>query len=625
MAVILPFALSLGNGPKTFSLDSLKPEIINSGTALLSKLVTGAFNHEQMEYGAPSLFCGTVTAVFFVLYFFRRNCTMRERFATLGTAVVFLRSFMVSSFYLIWHGFNYPIWWPARFAFTFGFFVITAAADAFDSRNNVSWKELGALCLIFALIFFAVWRGKFAYISNRLLLMDAGIVLTCVLLISPFLRGRAGAGRAALLLFAVLLCGDLAVNMSGIWKTNFEETYPKTAITAEEYARQYEQVYVPVTELKAGDRDFYRTEYALQTGENSGLLYSTNGLSHFSSTTGNDIRLFLDRMGFTARYRLSANYRYGSTMAADSFFGIRYLVSEPELDVKPYPELFRNDMAVIRQNPYALSLGLAASPWILAEELYENEIFENQEKVFSAAAGEPIELFETVQDAALSEENLAAEADGNWTIWTKQDSDEPGSLTWTLRVEREDMLYAYFPVLSQRTGYVAVNGRTIGKTIDPDNYGMIPLGSFTPGSEISVSLQFNAESISLLEPYFVYEDEAAAAALFEDKLETFNTLDKISSSHLKGEITVDKADRWLLLTIPYSNEWKVSVNGKTVPAEKVFDALMAVPLEQGKNHIEMRYIPAGFWAGAGISVISLVMVCFWGFLSGRKQAKEGLL
>ena len=131
--------------------------------------------------------------------------------------------------------------------------------------------------------------------------------------------------------------------------------------------------------------------------------------------------------------------------------------------------------------------------------------------------------------------------------------------------------------------------------------------------------------ISLLEPYFVYEDEAAAAALFEDKLETFNTLDKISSSHLKGEITVDKADRWLLLTIPYSNEWKVSVNGKTVPAEKVFDALMAVPLEQGKNHIEMRYIPAGFWAGAGISVISLVMVCFWGFLSGRKQAKEGLL
>ena len=335
--VIIPFATSLRSGPKVFSLENLKPEVINSIPDLLSKFITGAFNHEQMEYGAPSLFCGTVTAVFALLFFFQKTQPRRSRLAALFPAFIFLLSFSVSTFYLIWHGFNYPIWWPARFAFTFGFFFTFLGSCAFDSRNTASTAEKGIVLGLSLITCVIVKTGSFAYISDRMLLMDMAIILICLLLSGPMYQVKGEKSIIPVYIFAFLLFFDLSVNMSRIWVTNFEETYPKTAMTAEDYAWQYEFLYQPITEFKSSDPDFYRTEYALHTGENPGLLYSTNGLSHFSSTTNNDVRLFLDRIGFTSRYRLSANYRFGSTMAADSLLGIKYLISEPALDRKPYP------------------------------------------------------------------------------------------------------------------------------------------------------------------------------------------------------------------------------------------------------------------------------------------------
>ena len=615
--VIIPFAASLRGGTKTFSPEALRPDVINTAPELLSKLVTGAFDHEQMEYGAPSLFCGTITTVFALLFFFQKRQPLRSRLAALIPAVVFLLSFSISTFYLIWHGFNYPIWWPARFAFTFGFFVCFLASEAFDQRGTAAWREILPVLLIFTAIFSIVMAGKFPYISGSLLLMDILMVSLCQFASIPMPRKKLPAPLRGFLqsVPALLLFFDLSLNMSRIWVTNFEETYPKTAMTAEEYARQYELWYQPIMALKAADGDFYRMEYALSTGENPGLLYSTNGLSHFSSTTDNAVRMFLDRLGFTSRYRLSANYRYGSTMAADSLLGIKYLASEPELDKKPYPLLTQNEAMVLRQNPIASSFGMVSSPDILAVNLFENEIFENQERIYSAIAGEDVHLFSRIENISPEEENLTASINEQYTTWEKLAPDLPGRLTWKIPVEREETLYAYFPVLSQRTGTVFLNGELIGKTIDSDNYGMIPLGTFQPGSSITVSLEFNAESIDLFDPLFYYEDQVTLTELFDQKINKLSNIKKHSSSHLEADISAVEEGQWLLLTIPYTDEWRIQVNGKPASAVKVMDALMAVPLAAGENQLDLRYVSDGFFLGIAVSFLCLIIFVF----GGRKK------
>ena len=605
MVVLLPFAFSLRDGTKTFSLVQLKPEIICTLPELLSKMFTASFDHAQMEYGAPSLFCGTVTTAFMFLFFLEHARRKRYRLTALGVMCMYLLSFTTSTFYLIWHGFNYPIWWPARFAFTFGFFVVSLAAEAYDERRSASRKEIILTLFLFTIICLIVWREDFTHLSNHMVLLDMGIILVTLLLISPVFQKRLPFGKYTSIILFFLLLFDLGMNMSHIWTANFEETYPETALTAEEYKQSYRSIQEAVSEIKSHDDGFFRVEYALHSGENTGMLNSTNGLSHFSSTVGTAVRQFLDYLGFTSRYRLSSNYRYGSTMAVDSLLGIRYLVSESELVSKPYPILFQNAELTVQQNPRALPLGISASPEILTAAFSENMIFANQETLFSAIAGKPLSLFTPADVILIDSENLSANADDQYTVWSKLVPDKPGILTWRIQVDRAEMLYAYFPVISHRTAYVTVNGEPLGKTIDPDNYGVIPLGIYQPGDEIRLSLLFDAESIALMDARFVYENQSRLSDYSETGFHGFDHLEKLSSSHLTGEISVEKEGQWMLLILPYSDEWKITLNGRPVTTEKVLDALTAFSLERGRNFIDMKYIPGGFKIGAIISLLSL--------------------
>lgn len=621
MFLILPFAASLAEGPKDFSLDRLAPSFLLSIPQLLSKLITAAFSHEVVESNTPSLFCGTLTTVFAMLYFFQKRRARRIRLSSFGVFVIFLLSFTVSTFYLIWHGFNYPIWWPARFAFTFGFFLIYLASEAFDSRHFSDWKEFLSVFVFYTLIILIVSVGDFSYISLPMLIFDATVLFLTLFLLFPTFRKKTFIQKFYPVLTALLLFGDLSMNMAAIWTRNFDETYPKTAINREEYEQILNMTGKPVKEFISCDKSFFRVEYANRKGENPGFRYSTNGLSHFSSTTRNDVRILLDRLGYTSRYRLSSNYRYGSSMAADSMLGIKYIVSEKGLEKKTYPVLFENSEIVIQQNPYSPSIGFISSPDILTVDLYENEIFINQEKILSALSGETVRLFDELENGSLKTENLtSAESDG-FTNWVKIKPEKPGVLTWTFPVEREDVVCAYFPVLSQRTGFVSVNGQNLLKTIDPDNYGVIPLGSFPPGSLLTISLQFDAESIALFPPLFVYEDQKILNALYNEKLTGMTDLTKRSSSHLEGTIHSNNAGQWLFLSIPYSDEWHISINGKPVSQEQVMDALMAVPLEVGENHVEMRFVPKGFLPGVCISLLSLIVL----FIEIRKASGKHLM
>jgi len=98
---------------------------------ILSKLVIGAFNFDQMPSGLPSVFVGTTALVSFICYFFNNRFSISERlYAGLLTAFL-LVSMNLEALNKVWHAFQFPVWFPYRFAFLFGFFVILTGYRAF--------------------------------------------------------------------------------------------------------------------------------------------------------------------------------------------------------------------------------------------------------------------------------------------------------------------------------------------------------------------------------------------------------------------------------------------------------------------------------------------------------------
>lgn len=77
-------------------------------------------------------------------------------------------------------------------------------------------------------------------------------------------------------------------------------------------------------------------------------------------------------------------------------------------------------------------------------------------------------------------------------------------------------------------------------------------------------------------------------------------------------------DGYLLLTVPYDENWTVTVNGATVIQESGAGALTVIPVSEGDNEIRMEYHAAGIGMGIFLSLLSLAAWGVYVFVSRRK-------
>ena len=74
----------------------------------------------------------------------------------------------------------------------------------------------------------------------------------------------------------------------------------------------------------------------------------------------------------------------------------------------------------------------------------------------------------------------------------------------------------------------------------------------------------------------------------------------------------------LFLSIPYDENWKIKIDGKTQKQLKILDSMTAIKVEKGKHTIEMKYHTKGFAQGVVISVLTLIFL----IINYRRQRKK---
>ena len=85
-------------------------------------------------------------------------------------------------------------------------------------------------------------------------------------------------------------------------------------------------------------------------------------------------------------------------------------------------------------------------------------------------------------------------------------------------------------------------------------------------------------------------------------------LEKITSSHFKGNIKALKDNQALFVSMPYDKGWKIKVNDKKMNNIKKYNSMLLIPLQKGNNEIDMKYIPRGFYSGLFITIISALLI-----------------
>jgi len=364
--LILPVVKDLIQGK--LAVESYVPDIQTNFEfmELFGKLKNGVYD-SITNSGLPAIYCGYFAVILAVVFFLLPRITVREK---IGSA--FILVFLACSFYdtkldIAWHGFQYPTWFPYRYAFVASFFLLYIALRGMCricSFQNV------VLCKNDMLIFIAV-----------------------------------------MLCMAVVF--DLQKNGSAMF-AGLDQEFRYS--TVKDYEAFLDKTLPLVQQIEQEDQGFYRVNQGYEFSKNDAMLLGYHGMTHYSSTFNAAINSLTPKLGIAQTHIWNSGY--GSDPLLDSLFAVKYLIDDGMVP-SDYSLLNKNrEGAALYANENVLSIAYAASCENISPSLEGMDPFENQNILLNTIAGTDESYFTKY---AYSKEGSGQ----NWQYSFQADSDNP--------------------------------------------------------------------------------------------------------------------------------------------------------------------------------------------------------
>ena len=612
---LVPVFKSLEGTKAVLDTEIFKFEMQFPAVNILLKLFGGTVTEQEMIDGLPNIYCGLLITILAILYFTKKEITIKEKICSAGIVAVFVISFSVVAVNLVWHGFNPPSWFPFRYSFVFSFFLVTFACKAWNTKDEKSkgWSYAVVVAgLILVLINAGILAEKHSFLNKWNMTADImGMIVITVALYFAATK-KCNLKRPMIILITIIQFLSLVINGTSIKNISFTDT------DAFRYKTNVSSMNDGVEWVKAYDDSFYRMEKTFSRTQNDPMQLNYSGLSHFSSTEKTFVKDFLGNLGFRNNGNWVA-YREGSSVAAESFVGLKYIISEKTSE-KPYNLVGESNGYYIYENPYALPIGIITDKNVMDTELQDADLFARQNQIYSALTGEETHIFSQAEILSVEYENLNVGADGSAVFVEKQNNETYGVIRYKVNAANDDLMYIYIDCGFEKDAELVVNGVSYGGYLGVFDWHIRPIGRYNQGDIIDIEIHLNADYTYIYSETFYHENDE----ILKNAVDTINSwtekssLQKLKSSNIvwSGEVLEEKI---LMFTIPSENGWKVYVDGKEEKILSVFDTLIGVNVDSGAHIVELKYAPVGLKTGALITVVSAFAVAIWLLIDKRKS------
>jgi uncharacterized membrane protein YfhO len=349
------------------------------------------------------------------------------------------------------------------------------------------------------------------------------------------------------------------------------------------------------------------------------MLIGYNGLSHFSSCETEQAMNFLGSLGFRDNGNW-AFYGEGSTTFADCFMGVKYLLSQYDETPKPYERIDTFNEKYIYRNPYALPLCFTMKDESLKLSIDGYDHFSYQNALARSMGYDGKEIYSKIENVDISTQNLNVDSN----TYTVENTEEEAYIEFRFTNKKDDFIYMYFNAGDLQDTRIVVNGLEKQPYFTTYGWSVRELGHYPAGEEIILRIYAEQDKITLNDYEFYYEDKHAIADWYETVIRDKCELNKITSSHLNGKVTVNSQNRLLAFSFPYEKEWTVLIDGEKTEVFKAADGILAVNITEGEHDIELKYMPKGFIIGVPVSAVFAVLLGFIVIKERRKKIKENI-
>lgn len=601
-------------------------EYTSEGVDLLSYLLNpldlyGNFFNGTTQIQNLSIYSGLVVLLLMPLYFLNKYYSVRER-VSYGILLAFILYSMTNSLLnMAWHVFEVPNGAHYRYAFLVSFLMVILSVKAINKWEATSNRKL--ICVTAVNFLFLCFANKMLDpkifslgLINKNILILTFFALIILILMNNKLSKRVHAFSRILLCLVVFV--DMGMNCQYIL-----QNYVNVSLPYNWYNVNKPSFEKAIDKLHSYDESFYRTKVdpSLVTSPNESLRYKYKGMSIYTSTGNAENSMFLSRLGYSANIR--AVSMENGIFLSDVLLGFKYLITTQDLDANVYTKIFEEDNIKVYRIKINLPLGYMVNKNFMNINSEKN-VFSTQNSLIYGASSKEQPLYYELQNPLEKLNSLVYQSDneGNQILQRQLSNSIP---TYEATFEFNDSRELYMELDSETyLNYedkleILINNAPV-KGFKLGNINLIDLGIYDD-ERVTITIKLKNDIQSLQKPIF-YTLNYSNLEKDINQLKT-NTLkiNDYSDTNVSGKITVQNDKEMLFLSIPYDNNWKISVDGKHIDYHKIGD-FIGVKLTNGTHIIHLEYVPRVLYISMGVSAFSALAYIIFIVLKNRKKLRK---
>lgn len=590
------FATDYGTIGKARSLQVTTVTGISNITHILKNIFTvGNLKSDYYNELEPFIYCGLIVSFFSIMYLFDKNIDKKKRINAFLMILVFVISFCVRFINTFWH-ITSPVLLNYRYSIYLGLFLTMIAHECFIQDKKLSSNNI----LIMSLSLLVGLTMIMAYSKEVYVLYAFGFIIVIFTLIILTKNKSKKFG----ILLSIAVIAEILVN-------GYTSVYTADELPYGKYS-SYDDLkeIASYNDFDDNYRIMYNYSYTDFTNDTF-LLNKNSSIRYFSSIINGDVLTFFDRNKSTVgnnNYRISAY----DTPLLISLLGNKYFYLTDDLHnglykkidsykIKSYnytTSMDETKNVYLFENPYALSLGYM----IESDAKYKKgmDLIDYQNAIIKAFTGndKDVTIRLDYEKDAKSEECANSSFYSCATYHIKNDTGN-----------QQTYLYALFDsysVKNQSTVYLDILRPMIISTLDKN---------------ITISLEYSQ--------MLVDEDFAVATYNKNNLVEDLTKLQenmleniKINKNKLTASINASK-DGILFLSIPYSDNFEISVDGKKIKYYSLLDdAFVGLDITKGEHNISIKYVDNKVSIYVAMSTISLIITIILGITINKRIDKK---
>ncbi len=311
-------------------------------------------------------------------------------------------------------------------------------------------------------------------------------------------------------------------------------------------------------------------------------------------------------MGALGFYNSGNKYSYkGATPLTDAVLGIRYVIESKETTADHLVLESRTEHKYIYENRYCLSIGFMVDRLMENWNIIEGDPFVILNDLARISTDTELPVFTgiSVPDPETEEVRITTQTEDTWYYNKESGASSPQIIHNLSCDEDAGDVYGYFEASHCDSMEVKIDGQS--RSYVDEKGHIVHLGKLGPENEVQlifpVKTGFSSGNVRVqLAAYQPEVFETVYNILSEHQLD----VTRADDTHIEGRISLEEPGL-MMLSVPYDQGWKVTVDGKGAETLVIGDALTGLYLESGDHEIRMVYEPQGFKAGLAISLLSL--------------------